>query len=119
MVHCTDGTQLEVHPAYQFTDAEWGILPQAERDRVISERASYKRRRTNNDQDSRSLISEITTDRQQGDLCSLADTVNVLQQTVAGLTTQQSETENNDEPPTSIMGGRNEQARLRGSHNRT
>ena len=68
MVHCTDGTQLEVHPAYQFTDAEWGILPQAERDRIISERASYKRRHTNNDQDGQSLISKITTDRQQGDL---------------------------------------------------
>ena len=119
MVHCTDGTQLEVHPSYQFTDAEWGILPQTERDRITSERANYKRRRTGNDQDSRSLISEITTDRQQDDVRSLAHTVNVLQQTVAGLTSQQNDSESNTGPPSSIMGGRNEQSRLCGSRNRT
>ena len=30
MVQCNDGTQIEVHPDYDFTSAEWSRLPQAE-----------------------------------------------------------------------------------------
>ena len=29
MVKCTDATQTEVHPSYEFTESEWGILLEA------------------------------------------------------------------------------------------
>ena len=31
MIQCVNGTQMGIHPAYQFTDAEWKILPYSER----------------------------------------------------------------------------------------
>ena len=38
MVQCHDGTQIEVHPAYDFTSDEWQRLPEAERSRIREER---------------------------------------------------------------------------------
>ena len=121
MVRCTDGSEMEVHPAYQFNDQEWNLLPEAERNRIIDERAAYKRRRQGTDD--RSLISEITTDRNTSrtyDLRSIAESVQSLNQRISSLTsnsgTQQERS--NDGPPPSIMGGRNERSSLRGSRNR-
>ena len=34
MVHCNDGTQIEVHLAYDFTTDEWFRIPEAERIRI-------------------------------------------------------------------------------------
>ena len=45
MVKCNDVNQMELHPSYQFTDSQWGILPEAENKRIINECAQYKRSR--------------------------------------------------------------------------
>ena len=76
MVRCTNGTQMEVHPAYKFTDVEWGILPEAEKSKIIQERNQYKRSRQNSSINS--SISEITTVTHQ-DIESLNNLVVKLQ----------------------------------------
>ena len=45
MVKCNDVNQMELHPSYQFTDSQWGILPEAKNTRIINESAQYKRSR--------------------------------------------------------------------------
>ena len=38
MLKCKKVTQIEVHPAYKFTDAKWGILPKTVKNKIIQER---------------------------------------------------------------------------------
>ena len=42
MVKCTDATQTEVHPSYEFTESEWGILLEAENTCIINDIDPYK-----------------------------------------------------------------------------
>ena len=117
MVRCTDGTEVEVHASYQFDDHQWNLLPDAERKRILNERAAYKRRRFGNDNnDNSSNVSQITTNTNNNDLQSINNSFNALQQQISSLNTSQL-TQNNQEPPASIMGGRNEQASLRSRNN--
>lgn len=124
MVRCTDGTEMEVHPSYQFNDSEWGILPDTERNRILEERRNYKRGRNNNDTDNRSLVSEITTGDRNDDLCSIAASVTQLQNRISSMhsvppaNANETGGDNNNRPPSSVMGGRNEQSQLRGSRHR-
>jgi uncharacterized membrane protein YgcG len=123
MIRCTDGSEMEVHPAYQFTDQEWNLLPEAERTCIIDERNAYKRKRQGNDD--RSLISEITTDHnnnpRQEDLRTIAESVQNINQRISSMTSNNDRRDNSTNenlPSPSIMGGRNEQSSLRGSRNR-
>lgn len=62
-VQLTDGSEIEVHPAFHFSQEVWGLLPQQERDRLRDERNAHRRRRLNDggySTDGRSTISEIT-----------------------------------------------------------
>ena len=47
MLRCNYGSQLEVHPSYDFTNDEWNILPEVEIISIIEEREWYKILRTN------------------------------------------------------------------------
>ena len=100
-------SQVEVHPSYEFTDQEWHNLPHAERNRVIDERARYKRNKRSGGVENRSVISEITTTNQadndlHGQLLSLQHRISTMEsQSQSGMV------------PGSIMGGRNEQANIR------
>ena len=58
MVQCNDGTQIEVHPAYDFTTDEGFSLTEAERITIREERTRYKILRVNDD---RKVVREITT----------------------------------------------------------
>jgi hypothetical protein len=110
MVKCTDGTEVESHASFKFSDEVWAVLPEAERNRILQEREEYKRRRYNGNSDDRSTISQIT----MADLQSVNQSMSNLQQQISTLTSQANNNqENNESPPTSIMGGRNEQANLR------
>jgi hypothetical protein len=117
MVRCTDGTEVKVHASYKFDDRTWNLLPDAERNRIIQERSDYKRGRHGGGPDDRSTISQITTGTaQQGnDLQSVVQSVQQLQMQISNMSNNSND--GNDTPPTSIMGGRNEQASLR-SRNR-
>jgi hypothetical protein len=123
MVQCTDGSQMEVHASYRLTDDQWHILPEAEKTRILTERANYKRSRGyNNNPDDRSTISQLTTITGGDDIRSISESVNNLQRQISNLQSQPSRNNNNADdtnngPPGSIMGGRNEQASLR-SRNR-
>ena len=97
---------MEVHASYKFTPEDWDRLPCDEKNRIINERKEYstqKRQRRNEEQVSmissvaRSVISELRQNSSSNpdDISTLADG------TAAA-------------PPSSIMGGRNEQAQLRG-----
>ena len=116
MVRCLNGSNMEIHPAYKFSDDEWNLLPESERNRIIEERQSYKRSRLNNNnyhQSSGSVISEITTGTP--DLQSIANSVNQMSRHINEL--QNHNNNNNNLPPSSIMGGRNEQRELRSRNN--
>ena len=115
MVRCTDGTDIEVHPAYKFSDTEWKLLPEAERNRIISERSNHKRQRLSSNS---SVVSELTT-HNSNDMQSIAQSVNQLQQRISSIISLPDTNDNDHDniPPSSIMGGRNEQASLR-SRNR-
>ena len=119
MVRCLDGTDIEVHASYKFNDNTWKILPEAEKKRILKERSEYKRSRYNNYNDDRSTISQITTGTniQTNDLQSVVHSVQQLQSQINDMNNR-SEHNSNNTPPTSIMGGRNEQANLRSrNHN--
>ena len=110
-VQLTDGTQIEVHPAFHFSPEVWDLMPIDERDRIRDERNEHRRRKlngggysrvgSNQHGDNRSTISEIT----QND----------------GDTAQHNASRNAQEVSTSqssgtIMGGRNEQASQRSNN---
>ena len=118
MIRCTDGTEIEVHPAYKSSATEWNLLPEAERNRIISERSNYKRQRVDgHNNGTSSVISELTTNN-QGDVRSIVESVQNLQHQISSLVSHPSDNDNNNNtPPSSIMGGRNEQSNLR-SRNR-
>ena len=63
-VQLTDGTEIEVHPAFHFSQEVWNLLPQQERDRLRNKRNAHRGRRLNDGgyatNDGRSTISEIT-----------------------------------------------------------
>ena len=65
MVQCNDGTQIEVHPVYEFTTDEWFMLQEGERIRIREEGTRYKRSRDN---DNKTVVSEITTGGVQDDI---------------------------------------------------
>jgi hypothetical protein len=110
MVKCTDRKEVESYASLKFSDEVWAVLPEAERNRILQEREEYKRRRYNGNNDDRSTISQIT----MTDLQSVNQSMSNLQQQISNLTSQANNNqENNESPPTSIMGGRNEQANLR------
>lgn len=101
MVQCNDGTQIEVHPSYDFTSKEWYKLPEAEKIRIREERNKYKRSKVS---DSATVISEITTGNLtvKDELKSMKHRISAME-SIAGSNTVGD----------SVMGGRNEQASLR------
>jgi hypothetical protein len=116
MVRCSDGTEVEVHASFQFDDNVWFSLPEVERNRIIQERQAYKRQRYGGGDD-RTAISQITTGTNVPDLQSVSNTVQAMQQQISSIQSQQNEQQTSDNPPSSIMGGRNEQASLRTRNN--
>ena len=78
-----DGKEIEVHPAYKFSDNDWYNIPLAERSRLIQERQDFNANK-------RQRIGEVHTDYQDD--------------------TQESQIPAGGGH---IMGGRNEQASLR------
>ena len=105
-ITATDGQTMEVHASYKFSAEDWERLPREEKNRIIEERKAYsaqKRQRRDEAQVSmissvaRSVISEL---RQAPN--NTSDEVSALGEGTAAA------------PPRSIMGGRNEQAQLRG-----
>ena len=103
-IYGNDGSEIQVHPAYQFSSAVWANIPRNEQERIRNECNEHRNVRqmtsynqgyggynnnapTNND---RSVVSEITTGR--GD-------------------NNDQNTQNSSSG--SIMGGRNEQASIR------
>ena len=119
MVRCVDGTNIEVHPAYKFTDEEWNVLPHTEKSRILRERESYKRNRSSNDQNTNyTTVSELTTNTphpNQGsnDYDTINQSVNQLSRQVSAISSSQNNNGNTSSGYSSIMGGRNEQASLR------
>ena len=104
MVRCSDGTEIEVHPAYDFTDDEWFRLPEAERSRITDERTRYKRARTNRYADQQSVaMSEITT----------TDNIEMQRLSNRISAVESSQDNSSTSGQVSIIGGRNEQANLR------
>ena len=110
MVRCSDGTQIEVHAAYDFTNDEWFRLPETERIRIADERARYKRARTNNYDQASVGVSEVTTSTENDDIANLRNRISAIESQNNGANTNEF---------TSIMGGRNEQANLRSTRNNT
>ena len=109
MVRCSDGTEVEVHASFQFDDNVWFSLPEVERNRIVQERQAYKRQKYRGGDD-RTAISQITTGTNNADLQS---TVQAMQQQISSIQSQQNVQTSNNIPPSSIMGGRNEQTNLR------
>ena len=108
---------MEVHPAYKFTDEEWNILPHSELNRIIEERASYKKLRTGH-AGTGTVISEITTQTNQNDinnnLQTIAASVNHLSHQISQVSNNPSDkNQNYQRTGGSIIGGRNEQSQLR------
>lgn len=113
----TDGTEIEVHPAFHFNQEVWNLLPQEERTRLRDERNAHRRRRLNSggynnsggydNNDGRSTISEITMQQQQRPNNNVAPTNEHTQPNDARSVREANSTTG------SIMGGRNEQASLR------
>ena len=108
-VRGNDGTQIEVHPSYSFTDQEWQNIPYAEQTRIHNERADYKRRRRSVG-DGRSIISDVTTDISRQPPEDMSSQLQALQQRIASMESQQP---SGDISTGTIMGGRNDQAKLR------
>ncbi len=44
-IQCSDGTRLEVHPSYSFTDEVWGKIPDEVKRDLMQRREAYKRQR--------------------------------------------------------------------------
>ncbi len=86
-----NGQTIEVHPSFKFTSDTWNNLPEAERNRIVQERANFKRSRQSSEQ--RSTISQVTFETTNNDNGNATN----------GSTSSSG----------SIMGGRNEQASLR------
>jgi hypothetical protein len=69
-VQLTDGTSIDVHPAFNFSSEVWDLMPIEERNHICDEHNEYCRHRLNNGgysqvgnnqyRDNRSTISEIT-----------------------------------------------------------
>ena len=76
MVQCNDGTQIEVHPAYDFTTNKWFWLTEAERISIREERTRYKRSRGNDD---RTVVSEITTGGVQDNIRSIQQRISAIE----------------------------------------
>ena len=87
-ITCNDGSSLEVHASYNFPNDVWSKIPAQERERLKQERRNFNRRR-NNSQNQTAGTSTISS----------------------AITEDSSYAQSN--APTSIMGGRNEQASLR------
>ena len=107
MVQCTDGTEIEVHASYKFSPEDWERLPREERNRIINERKEYsenKRQRRTEEQTSfiSSIARSVISEMRQGSNNNGDDVSTLAEGTAA------------PSPPRSIMGGRNEQAQLRG-----
>lgn len=93
-----DGNQIEVHASYNFPSPVWNNIPSAEKERLKQERINYKRQRT---------ISALSSD----DIASIVSGLtNATGISIAATSTGASQ---NNGAPSSIMGGRNEQAALR------
>ena len=112
-VQLTDGSQIEVHPAFHFSSEVWDLMPSNERSRITDERNEHRRRRLNNGgytavggtlRDARSTASEIT--QTESDIIQQRAIQEVQQYNPSA--SQGSGT---------IMGGRNEQAIMRNSQN--
>ena len=105
MVQCNDGTQIEVHPAYEFTTDECFRLPEAENIRIREERTRYKSSHGN---DNKTVVIKITTGGVQDDIRS-------IQQIISGIESNTGDVKSRASG--SIMGGRNEQANMRSRNN--
>ena len=98
LVQCKDGTQIEVHPAYDFTTNDWFRIPEEESIRIREERKRYKRSRGN---DNMALVSKITTGGVQDDIRSIQKRISEIESNTG---------DGQSRASVSIMGGRNEQA---------
>ena len=109
-VQLSDGSHIDVHPAFHFSPQVWDMMPIEERDRIHDERNEHRQRRLNTggytrvgDGDNRSTISEITQ-QNDGDGTNQSTSRSVQEVTRDASNSQASGT---------IMGGRNEQASMR------
>ena len=75
MVNCNNGTQIEVHPAYDFTTDKCFRIPEAERIRIREKKTRYKRSRGNDD---RRVVSKITTGGVQDDINSIQQRISAI-----------------------------------------
>ena len=64
MVQTTDGSHVEVIPGQSFSPEDWGRLPQAEKARIIEERAQYKRNKDNVGDNSTTISEYIIHDKE-------------------------------------------------------
>ena len=77
MIHCMDGTQMEVHQAYQFIDTEYNNSMYSKITRILEECAQYTRGRQGRITSRGSVVREITTET-NNDMCSLNEQVSRL-----------------------------------------
>ena len=108
-VQLSNGSRIDVHPAFHFSPEVWDMMPVGERDRIRDERNAHRRRRLNNGgydreggNDNRSTISEITQNDGDGTRVNDQRTAGEVQRENSGSQTSGT-----------IMGGRNEQASQR------
>ena len=105
MVQCNDGTQIEVHPAYDFTTDKWFRLSETERIRTREERTRYKRSRGNGN---KKVVRKITTSGVQEDIRSIHRRISAI---------ESNPVDGQYRVSGSIMGGRNKQANMRSREN--
>ena len=104
---------MEVQPSYEFTNNEWNRLPEAERISITEEKERCKRSLTNRyGSDTSSLaMSEIKT-ANANDVNTVHVQLKIIQQIISAVKIESNDGES-FRLPSSIMGGRNEQANLR------
>ena len=123
-VQCTDGTKLEVHPSYNFTDEMWGKLPDEVKRDLMQRREAYKRQRQAS-QVYRGYSQQYHPygnahhnhhhpqgqQNQQQNFVPAGSVVSEITTTNQGQNQAQAQSQG------SIMGGRNEQHQLRSRNN--
>jgi hypothetical protein len=112
-IRCTDGTRLEVHPAYNFSTDEWNKIPQQEKDKLVHLRRDYKM--SKHDARQASQVNGYYHPYPYAPPPHYYPPPNPTEHEIKETTTQR---QDEDKDATKgrvgfLMGGRNEQARLR------
>ena len=116
-IRCTDGSRLEVHPAYNFSTEEWNKIPHKEKERLTQMRRDYKK--------TKQEIRQASQVRGYYHPYSYAPppyhyppphtTARDIKETRTEVQDEGKEDKSRFDQST-IMGGRKEQARLRGNN---